>query len=187
MILKKLKESTRDQHDDLESTVDVMNQTFTIEDYKTLMSKFYRFYAAMEPELAKLDWETIGYDFDERQKLGKLENDLRNLGLEPSEVSNGWNDIPKVDNLAKALGAAYVIEGATLGGQLIKRHLKENLEITPENGGSFFNGYGELTGPKWKEFGAVITKYNEENGGDEETIEAARSTFDSFKRCFESA
>lgn len=184
MILGKLKEATREQHEGLENTVDVMNQMFSKENYKTLIAKFYRFYSAIEPELAKLDWSRVGYNFDERLKVAKLKTDLESLGVN-GETPQPWAEIPEVDSFAKAFGSLYVIEGATLGGQIIKRHLKQHLDLTPENGGLFFNGYGERTGEMWKKFGAVITEYAEKNGDDETIINSAKATFDSFKKCFE--
>ncbi len=47
MILAKLKESTRDQHNALETVVDVLNKSFTSPDYRELLTKFYRFYSAI--------------------------------------------------------------------------------------------------------------------------------------------
>lgn len=188
MILAKLKEATRDQHDALENVVDVMSRTFTIEDYRTLLLKFYRFYAAVEPLLPVDDLKAEGFDVDARRKLPKLESDLEHIGvLEDAKNAAAWTDVPDLSTTAKAFGAIYVMEGATLGGQVITRHLKEHLELTPEAGGAFFNSYGKEVGPMWKEFGVAITAFAERHeGSDDETVEAARQTFDSFRKCFAS-
>ena len=186
MILAKLKEATRAQHENLEGTVNVMDQMFSPEDYKKLLCKFYRFYSAIEPEIDKLDFSATGYDFDERRKLPKLEKDLKSLGVfeQASELPK-WDGIPALDSKAQAFGSLYVMEGATLGGQLINRHLKEHLGISPDNGGAFFNGYGAETGPKWKEFTAIANAFAEDGTQDEVIINSAKQTFDSFKDCFE--
>lgn len=184
MILAKLKESTRAQHEGVENTVDIMSQMFTLENYKTLLSKFYRFYAGLEAELEKFDWSETGYDFEARRKLPKLVKDLENLGITANENLSKWDELPDIDTYAKAFGSIYVIEGATLGGQIIKRHLKEHLGLTPENGGMFFNGYGERTGPMWKEFGQIITAFSADGSDDELIIESAKATFDSINKCF---
>jgi heme oxygenase len=187
MILGKLKEATREQHENLENTVDVMNQMFSMDNYRTLLKKFYRFYSAIEPELARLEWTTVGYNFNDRLKVEKLATDLENLGMSAEEISkmSKWDHLPKLDSYAEAFGSLYVIEGATLGGQIIKRHLSEHLNLTPENGGLFFNGYGQQTGQMWKEFGSAITAFAEKNDKDETIVESAKETFDSFKACFE--
>lgn len=188
MILGKLKEATREQHDALENVVDVMSRTFTIEDYRTLLLKFYRFYAAVEPLLPVDDLKAEGFDVEPRRKLPKLESDLEHIGvLEDAKNAPAWTDVPDLSTTAKAFGAIYVMEGATLGGQVITRHLKEHLGLTPEEGGAFFNSYGKEVGPMWKEFGTAITAFAERNAGsDDDTVEAARQTFDSFRKCFAS-
>lgn len=188
MILKKLKEATRDQHEALENVVDVMSSTFTRDDYIGLITKFYTFYAAIEPTLPAASLATAGFDIGPRSKTKMLERDLKYLGAFETAVSTpAWADIPKLDTTARAFGSIYVMEGATLGGQLITRQLKENLGITPENGGAFFNSYGPNVGPMWKQFGAAITVFAETADDDEAIVAAARETFDSFRRCFQKA
>jgi len=185
MILTKLKESTREQHVNLEGVVDVMNKMLTREDYQTLIEKFYRFYSAVEPLVAANDLADSGIDLAERTKTGLLEADLEVLGaLDKVQALPVLTDVPVLDTPAKAFGAMYVMEGATLGGQVITRHLKQHLGLTPENGGSFFNSYGHRVGPMWKDFGAAVTAFSEKTGTDDEIVGAAKETFDSFARCF---
>jgi heme oxygenase (biliverdin-IX-beta and delta-forming) len=185
MIMGKLKEATREQHEGLENTVDVMNRMFDLDNYKMLLLKFYRFYAAIEPELGKLDLQQHGYDLSNRLKTPKLETDLQNLGvLDEAKQLPAWNNLPQLDSAEKAFGSLYVIEGATLGGQIINRHLKQHLDLTPENGGTFFSGYGEKTGEMWKEFIQMTTNFAFQANDDETIIESAKQTFDSFRDCF---
>jgi heme oxygenase len=185
MILAKLKEATREQHEGLENTVNVMDQMFSPADYKKLLCKFYRFYSAIEPRIDRLDLSASGYDFNERRKLPKLEADLKSLGIfEEAKELPRWEGLPALENNAQAFGSLYVMEGATLGGQLINRHLKEHLGISAENGGAFFNGYGARTGPMWKEFVRITTEFAGDGENDEVIINNAKETFDSFRDCF---
>jgi heme oxygenase (biliverdin-IX-beta and delta-forming) len=185
MIMRELKEATRRQHEDLEQTVDVLNQMFSPESYKILLAKFYRFYSAIESELGKLDLKQYGYDITDRLKTPKLEKDLENLGLmDEAKNFSVWDDLPELDSADKAFGTLYVLEGATLGGQIINRHLKQHLDLTPENGGLFFNGYGDQTGPKWKEFCQLATEFAAAANSDEMIVQSAKDTFESFKNCF---
>ena len=188
MILGKLKEATRTQHENLENTVDVMNNMFSLDNYKTLLTKFYRFYAAIEPKVAANDLLSAGFDVSARRKLPLLEKDLTALGIfeNVQKETAPWTDLPALDSTAKAFGSLYVMEGATLGGQIIMRHLKQHLDLTPENGGAFFNSYGANVGPMWKEFCAITTEFAEKEQDDETIINAARETFDSFANCFTS-
>ena len=187
MILAKLKESTRDQHEALETVVDVLNKSFTHPDYRELLTKFYRFYSAIEPQLPVSELADAGFDIESRRKSPLLERDLEALGiLDEVRKLPAWTDIPSTANAAEAFGSIYVMEGATLGGQVITRHLKEHLGLTPEKGGAFFNSYGPMVGPMWKEFGRIVTEFSEKNSGNDDTIVAnAKETFECFRRCFE--
>jgi len=186
MIMAKLKEATRDQHENLENTVDVMGEVFSLENYKKLLTKFYRFYAAIEPKVAENDLQSAGFDFEARRKTPLLEKDLEALGILETVRSEVplWNGLPDVSTLAKAFGSIYVMEGATLGGQVITRHLEKDFGLTAENGAAFFNSYGASVGPMWKSFKETLTAFAEKNGDDHPIIGTARETFDSFSKCF---
>lgn len=183
MILQKLKEATRSQHEDTEGTVNIMDRAFKMDDYKTLIAKFRNFYTAYEPTLPIAELAAAGFDYDERRKLPSLDADAKALGIE--DQAKAFDKLPDVSSVAKAFGSIYVIEGSTLGGQVISRHLKEHLGLSPENGGAFFNSYGHEVGPRWKAFGAAITEFAEGGEYDDEIVQAAKETFDSIKYAFE--
>jgi heme oxygenase (biliverdin-IX-beta and delta-forming) len=186
MIMTKLKEATRDQHENLENTVDVMGEVFSLDNYKLLLTKFYRFYAAIEPKVAENDLGSAGFDFDARRKTPLLEKDLEALGIlekVKTEIPL-WDGLPDVSSLSKAFGGIYVMEGATLGGQVITRHLNQDFGLTPENGAAFFSSYGPQVGMMWKSFKETLTDWAEQNGNEDQIIGAARETFDSFSNCF---
>lgn len=53
---------------------------------------------------------------------------------------------------AAAFGAMYVVEGSTLGGSVIARHVERALGLRPETGCVYFRSYGSATGRMWKAF-----------------------------------
>ncbi len=62
---------------------------------------------------------------------------------------------PPVPDLSAALGGLYVLEGATLGGRVIARHLRRHLgDMIPEGG--LLDFHGEATSAVWKGFGATL-------------------------------
>lgn len=186
MILRTLKEATRTQHERLEATINVMSRILTLEDYKELLCKFYRFFAPLEKSLEALDLAGNGYDLEARRKVPKLLMDLEYLKI-PSSSRSGkaaWNGVPEIPDLGAAYGCLYVVEGGTLGGQVISRQIQEHLGLGPANGAAFFNCYGELTGPMWAEFGAALTEFVEKNGDEVRIIDSAKRTFDSFTKSF---
>ncbi len=52
-----------------------------------------------------------------------------------------------------------MLEGATLGGQLIVRHLRKVFANVSEHNFHFFNIYGDKTGLKWRQFQNVLIEY----------------------------
>ena len=181
MILQKLKEETRSHHEEVEGAVDVMNRMFTLGDYRRLIDRFRSFYSAYEPRLPIDELAAAGFDYGSRRKLPSLERDAAALGLNGPEEE--FDAVPQLDTLAKAFGSLYVIEGSTLGGQVISRHLRQHLELTPENGAAFFSSYGPEVGPMWKRFGEAITAFAEGGNHDDEIVGAAIETFESVRAC----
>jgi heme oxygenase len=47
----------------------------------------------------------------------------------------------------------YVLEGSTLGGQILTRQIHDQLGFTPEYGCQFFSRYGPRVYEMWKTFG----------------------------------
>ena len=160
-VLTELKVATAAEHVAIEKSIDWERRFATREGYGQFLRAWRAFYAAAEATLARQHWSELGYDFDARRKTGWLEQDLAQFGPEVERVvPNALSGpaVPHPANLAEAIGACYVLEGATLGGQFISRQLG-GLGITPSTGGSFYAGYGPLTGERWTAFRAMATGY----------------------------
>lgn len=62
--------------------------------------------------------------------------------------------LPPLHTLSQLLGAMYVVEGSTLGGQFITRRLAQaGIPLR-----RYFTGYGERTGPLWKAFCRLLSE-----------------------------
>lgn len=180
MILKKLKESTKIQHERLEKKVNLMSQTLSIDQYKHIITKFHRFYSYVEPKILSFELEEFGYDFNKRSRLKLLEQDIKKLDLQPLA---SWQGPPLLESVGEVFGCLYVIEGSSLGGKIIGQHLKEKLGLTAESGASFFNIYGAETGKMWKEFGNIIESFSLKYQNDDQIIKGAIDTFQGFEEC----
>ncbi len=159
-VLTELKAATAAEHVAIEKSIDWERRFATREGYGRFLRAWRIFYAAAEATLGRQPWSEVGYDFDGRRKTGWLEQDLQHFSSEVERVvPNALAPaVPHPANLAEAIGACYVLEGATLGGQFISRQLN-GLGITPATGGSFYAGYGRLTGERWTDFRSVATTY----------------------------
>jgi heme oxygenase len=98
------------------------------------------------------DWDELGFDLISRNKSHLLINDLNCLGHESYINYCLETQLPKIKTFGDALGSLYVLEGATLGGQIIAKNFGPKFNLSSSTGLSFFTGYGELTGVKWAEF-----------------------------------
>ena len=91
--------------------------------------------------------------------------------------------LPKMETLNALLGALYVIEGSSLGGQVIYREVQKKLSLDSATGAAFFFGDGVQTFPLWKQFTAVLNRRVSEP---EEATAAAREIFEAFERALRS-
>jgi len=156
----------------------------SIASYRQFIQWLFGFYAPLETQLMTVSsWKAVGLDYGPRQKTPRLRQDLLALGDTDTiiEALPRCDHLPPLMSEAQLWGCLYVIEGATLGGQIIMKHLHRNLGLSANSGGSFFDGYGCETGPQWKAFCAAITTYGEDaTGGRNAMLSSANHTFDAL-------
>lgn len=180
-ILARLKAETANQHQQTETNVDIMREGFSIDDYRKLLVKFYSFYKPFEEKMSEaISANGIEFNHSERLNTPKLESDLKSLGMSDEEISNieTTDILPNLNSGERIFGALYVIEGSTLGGQVISRHLKQTLNIDAESGSAFFSGYGEHTRPMWMGFMGAIESFADQSENKDEIIAGANDTFE---------
>ena len=78
-----------------------------------------------------------------------------------------------------------MVEGATLGGRIIGRHLRDGLGLNASTGASFFAGYGEQTGAMWTRLTAHVDAAPFVDT--EEAASAAVETFETLLAWFSTA
>jgi heme oxygenase len=182
-VLVALREQTRDEHLAIEQTLGLMSETLTLAAYRRTLERFHGFWQPVEARLQQRDeLRAIGLDPAERAKTPLLAADLRALNGSDPDALPLCGEVPLVASTAAALGCMYVLEGASLGGQIISRHLGARLGITPERGGRFFHGYGERTGEMWRAFGAAVSGFALTPELQDEMVQAALGTFRSLRR-----
>ena len=185
MILKRLRQATYARHAALECQLPLLDPQLSRERYRHFVTRFLGYYAPLETRLLALPWwNDIGFSYAERYKTPRLVRDMLALGVTTDTLTTfaRCRDLPQIDTLPQALGCLYVIDGATLGGQIITRHLQANLGLTPTSGAAFFSGYGAQTGPRWQAFGVMLTARSEQTGGHQAIIDTANHTFATIDR-----
>jgi len=181
VILNLLKERTRALHDEIERVLDLDARLESVDAYASLLARFYGYYVPLEMQLAVVSgYDSIGFDFLSRWKVPLLLRDLRGLGRSPDQIDNlpRCERLPETSTLAQALGCLYVIEGSTLGGQVIRRKVEKRLGFALEDGCAFFAGYQDETAVRWRDFCVSCTVYGEMfPGACEEILGAASRSF----------
>jgi heme oxygenase (biliverdin-IX-beta and delta-forming) len=156
--------------------------TVSIHTYTALLQKLFGYYKPLEERIAALPgWHNLPVDLGRRQKAPLLARDLLWLKVTQPQLSQlpQCERLPEVKSITQALGCLYVLEGATLGGQIIGRHLKKNLALDENRGCAFFCSYGDEVGLMWKCFRETLSSHCSKHGRTEEEqlVTSACETF----------
>ncbi len=171
-----LKTATAAAHQSLEAfLIPIIKQTRTPAEYGKLLRMFYGYYKPLEDAIDRFPVGGVLADFELRRKAALILQDMKDLTAEPLPVMSAA--VPAISNLPQAMGALYVLEGSTLGGQIIAKILQRNLHRGPETGFRFFSGYGEETAAKWECFQEVLAGFCADRSQYPEVEKAAEQTF----------
>ncbi|MCU7615017.1 biliverdin-producing heme oxygenase [Chryseobacterium sp. GMJ5] len=156
MVSEYLKKNTAEYHDAAEKLFNsdkIFKKTFTLEDYKKIISANYLMLLHSEKNIFNSLSENFSHklQLSDRIKLPLIEKDLQSLSLENKSTSEDL----KFSSENEALGAMYVIEGSTLGGNVIAKQLSKT-EGFGEVTFNFFGCYHENTGLMWKNFKEIL-------------------------------
>jgi heme oxygenase len=148
--IQKLRQETEADHHNVERTVPLMHQGLNIVEYVQCLQRIYGVVIAWEERAAEIAPEWLQPSLLARLRSPLLERDLAWFGV--TEKDDRRPTLPEMNNLPNLFGTMYVMEGSTLGGQLIARHVEEAFHLSEGQGNSYFRGHGSQTGPMWKEF-----------------------------------
>jgi heme oxygenase len=164
----------------MERELDLMRPGWTRAGVGRLVAGFYGFYEPWEREAgAVLSRAGLAGVMEGRRKVPALEEDLRYYGGESMDLLSvrRCGRMPDISSAEKALGSMYVLEGSTLGGQIIVRHLREQVSGLEGGGGcSFFASYGADVGVMWRRFQGVLREHSSAST-DDAMVAAACETF----------
>ena len=172
--LESLRDATHECHQRLEATIDWPQALGSLACYQQLLTCFLSVVKPAEEQSAKWLVPDPPPDFEPGVRTAWLERDLRALAgsevdrpsiantfyVQPTAdlcgaragAGNPVDDFGFIGSWPAAIGAQYVLEGSSLGGQFLSRQLEHSLSLTSENGGAYFAAYGTATMPRWKSF-----------------------------------
>ena len=156
--------------------------------YCDLLAVYHGYYAAIEPAIELcLTASGAAFDYAPRRKLPWLIEDLGCLAIAPraARLPPAVQLLTRLANLGEAIGVLYAIEGSTLGGQVIGRHLGRSLQIGAGNGGRFFAGYGKDTENRWQQFCQFAESIAGSPADLQAALRGAERAFTAMEQCFD--
>jgi heme oxygenase len=178
-FLKNLRQETAESHKRLEDNFyskTILEPSVQLIDYQTYIAKLYGIVAACENEVFP-HLQQLLPDLDQRLKSQHIIDDLTSTGIAAQTIENLPVSSFKIHSTAQAMGMMYVVEGSTLGGMVLYKHISKVLGLSASSGASYFYGYGQQTGSMWKRFVSAMAAYAVEHNCEEEMISAATQTF----------
>lgn len=182
MLRDHLRTATAALHAQVEASLDILSPGIDAPAYRRYLERMWGFHAPLERALAGVDGlSLLPIDLDERWKVPHLEADLNELGgsaanLDTLDETSGRGLTSLLRDVDGALGCLYVLEGATLGGQIIHRELSQRMPDVLHRASRYLRCYGDDTGARWRVFCAALDARDDPQGM-ARTIAAAQETF----------
>jgi heme oxygenase len=152
--LDRLRLETAVDHVAVEAGMPLMAEDLDRDSYVRCLRQVHGLVAAWEEWSVRISPEWLQSLLESRQRRGLLERDLAWFGV--VQLDTGRPEMPKRMDDASLLGSMYVMEGSSLGGRLIARHVERVLGLSAGVGDAFFCGHNQRTGTLWKEFCDVL-------------------------------
>jgi heme oxygenase len=183
-IRKRLRAATHDIHVRLDHhplLAGITKPGYPMESYQQVLLGYFSLYRRLEIAITEaISYEALNFDYEARAKLPWLHADLKFFDLPPPTAENApRHSIGQfvIHNLAQLAGTLYAIEGATLGGQVIARHVAKTMGLTSTAGARFFNGYGDETAERWNTFESFMQCICVDESSQRQACDAAVTTF----------
>lgn len=186
MFLQKLRSETEALHKSLEQnaiSARLVSDHVTLTDYSNYLEKLYGFIAAFEHEFAASLSNHFPF-IPITAKANLLAQDLTAMNIHVDQLvimpSSQMHQL--YSSVYEQLGGWYVLEGSSLGGMVLKKHLESKLGPVST---AYFNVYGERTGTTWKAFLQQLNTIAAQSNAEAQVISGAVKTFRSLKEWME--
>jgi len=176
-VLLLLRRGTAAEHEDVERSLDLLHPGIDRERLTEVLTTLHGFWSAAESGLD--DWarrfaaDAEAVRWPARRRTDLFADDLRALGATGADAAPS---LPPPAGTDAALGRLYVLEGSTLGGTFIDRHLA-GLPGLADVRLRAFSPYGPETGAMWQAFRRAIRDRVAAGGNPTTMVDSARATF----------
>ena len=177
-MLTALRTATAADHERVETALDLLAPDLTRTRLTGVLRLLHGFWVAAEAGLsawaAREPADAAALDWDRRRRASLFAADLAGLGADPDR--SAVPGLPAVAGTEDALGRLYVLEGSTLGGTFIDRHLT-GLPALSGARVRGFSPYGHETGAMWHAYRRAARDRVVAGGDAGRIVAAARTTF----------
>lgn len=176
-VLRRLREATAEDHERVEAALDLVHPELDRPRLADAMTTLHGFWRAAEAGLddwaARCPADAGRVEWSRRRRGHLYAADLRALGRPPGDREPVLRTVGDTD---EALGRLYVLEGSTLGGTFIDRHLAGLPAISGLRLRAF-SPYGERTGAMWAAYRRTTREHVAAGGDADRVVLAAVETF----------
>ncbi len=173
---RRLREETSNLHRSVEDGVDLPASVRTRGEYVDLLDRFFQLHAPLEQRLASSvwgqRWTEHGIDLERHARAHLLADDLFRLDAVPSSRPVF---LPQLRTFGEALGCLYVLEGSSLGGQVLAPAIRSAVGDVPV---SFLAGEGREHPKPWRAVGEALRRFDARQA--DSVVLGARGTFAAF-------
>lgn len=184
-LMQALRQGTAIEHKAVEQSLKLMRDDVSLDDVRAYLLLMWRVHVNLESQLGDVPrLAQVLPDLDQRRRLALTEQALLSLGVSGAQLDAQAPrvELPRLRDVETALGALYVLEGSTLGGRIIRRHLEALLGAQCAGALAYLMPYSDLS-EMWKRFGAAVDAYGKSHPQSVPRIVAAAvSVFQGIQR-----
>ncbi|WGL59763.1 hypothetical protein QEJ31_14620 [Pigmentibacter sp. JX0631] len=180
-----LKLETSKIHKEVEFLVKINSPQPALSDYIDYIVVMYKIIAPLEKIALKyFEFESSFPKTTKKNKTQKLKLDLDSLDIDLNKI-NFSIFVPEINSFAELLGCLYVVEGSSIGSQIICKKLYSLYGEELKNKMNYLNGFGRDSFKNWIYFIEYLENYTTLFPDKKNIIiRSALETFNCFKTEF---
>jgi heme oxygenase len=193
--MARLRAETRPQHDAAEAipfSEAIVASSLPLTSYAAQLAAYVPVHEALESALLDGEYPALSRVWDpSMRRVELLRADLAALDVAesglpaPTRAASrafaAWIEETALTQPVALLGILYVLEGSTLGGAFLRKHLGAAFSLT-DAGLRYYGPYGNHPKPHWVAFSARMNGLELTDAEGDAVVEAARETFDRIGR-----
>jgi heme oxygenase len=179
-ILTALREATGQTHKAVEKLTPFFRAGFNRTSYLRWLDLMNGFYRVVDCTVDSSSFITeCSWHYAARREL--IAQDIACLANrapeDPADTTGILGPLQTIRTSGEVAGMLYVVEGSSLGGQVLLGVLSKSAGVTASAGASFFAPNGDNPLPRWAEYVQLLKNLSSIPGNEPDVVHGARTTF----------